>query len=95
MPGVRNGDADAIHDARVATRRTRAVLAILDSDHDTNHDALSVEMRRLGRARGEARDLDIVVGLFEEKVRQVPERRVRRSRSVRLRCGNVRTHAER
>ena len=73
VPGVRNGDADAIHDARVATRRMRAVLAVLGSDHDTNHDAFAVEMRRLGRALGEARDLDIVVGLFEEKVWQVPE----------------------
>jgi CHAD domain-containing protein len=72
VPGVRNGDADAIHDARVATRRIRAVLAVLRSDHD-NHDTFAVEMRRWGRALGEARDLDIVVGLFEEKVWQLPE----------------------
>src|SRR6187551_3568672 len=73
VAGVRDGDADAIHDARVATRRIRALLEVLGDDHNTNHVALAKEMRSLGRSLGAARDLDVVVELFEEKIWQVPE----------------------
>ena len=73
VAGVRDGDADAIHDARVATRRIRALLEVLGDDHDANHVALAEEMRGLGRSLGAARDLDVVVDLFEEKIWQVPE----------------------
>ena len=73
VAGVRDGDADAIHDARVATRRIRALLEVLGDDHDTNNVALAEEMRSLGRSLGAARDLDVVVELFEEKIWQVPE----------------------
>ena len=73
VPGVRDGNADAIHDARVATRRIRALLEVLGDDHDANHVALREEMRDLGRSLGAARDLDVVVELFEEKIWQVPE----------------------
>src|SRR5215510_4193341 len=72
IPGVRDGDADAIHDARVATRRIRALLEAL-GDNDANHVALAEEMRGLGRSLGAARDLDVVVALFEEEIWEVPE----------------------
>jgi CHAD domain-containing protein len=73
VPGVRDGDADAIHDARVATRRIRALLEVLGDDESANHAALTQEMRTLGRALGAARDLDVIVELFEDKIWQVPE----------------------
>jgi CHAD domain-containing protein len=73
VPDIRNGDPDAIHDARVATRRLRAVLEVLEDGHDERHAALTEAMRGLGRALGAARDLDIVVELLEEKIWQVPD----------------------
>ena len=73
VPGVREGDPDAIHDARVATRRIRAVLEVMGDGHDDRHAAAAEEMRGLGRALGAARDLDIVVELLEEKIWQVPD----------------------
>ena len=72
VPGVRNGDPDAIHDARVATRRIRAVLEVVGDDSE-HHAEFTQEMRGLGRALGAARDLDVVVELFEKKLWQVPE----------------------
>lgn len=73
VPGVRDGDADAIHDARVATRRIRALLEVIGDDRSANYVALAQEMRSLGRALGEARDLDVIVELFEDKIWQVPD----------------------
>ena len=73
VTGIRNGDPDAIHDARVATRRIRAVLEVFSDDDSAHHAALTQEMRGLGRALGAARDLDVVVELFEEKIWQVPD----------------------
>jgi CHAD domain-containing protein len=73
VPGVRNGDPDAIHDARVATRRIRAVLGVLGDDHNAQHAELTKEMRSLGRALGAARDLDVVVELFKKTIWQVPD----------------------
>jgi CHAD domain-containing protein len=73
VQGVRNGDPDAIHDARVATRRIRALLEVLGDGHGERHAALTDEMRGLGRALGAARDLDIVVELLEEKIWQLPD----------------------
>lgn len=73
VPGVRDGDPDAIHDARVATRRLRAVLEVLEDGHGERHAALTEGMRVLGRALGAARDLDVVVELLEEKIWQVPD----------------------
>jgi CHAD domain-containing protein len=73
VPGVRNGDPDAIHDARVATRRLRAVLEVVEDGHSERYAAHTEAMRGLGRALGAARDLDIVVELLEEKIWQVPD----------------------
>src|SRR4030095_14233097 len=72
VPGIRNGDPDAIHDARVATRRIRALLEVLGDDHGSRHADLAQELRDLGRALGTARDLDIVVELLKDKIWEEP-----------------------
>jgi len=58
--GVRDGDAESIHQARIATRRVRAALRIVDRD-DTERLELC---RRLGRMLGKVRELDITQEVF-------------------------------
>jgi CHAD domain-containing protein/predicted phosphodiesterase len=57
---VRAGrDAEALHDLRVATRRLRAALGLLESDGVPEARPWRRELRRVTRALGEARDLDV------------------------------------
>jgi CHAD domain-containing protein len=58
--GVRDGDSESIHQARIATRRARAALRIVDPD-DTERLELC---RRLGRLLGKVRELDITQEVF-------------------------------
>ncbi|KRD44762.1 hypothetical protein ASE38_11930 [Cellulomonas sp. Root930] len=56
-PAVRAGEDDAVHDARVVTRRLRAVLSVYRPALDrTVTDRLRDELAELGRALGAARD---------------------------------------
>jgi len=65
VEGIRNGDADSIHDARVATRRIRAVLSVTSGRSQVPDEAVESQMHRLGRVLGRARDLDVIVDLIE------------------------------
>jgi CHAD domain-containing protein len=60
-PGVRAGDAEAVHDMRVAARRLRSTLRtfrpLLDRDRT---EPLRAELRWLGRLLGAARDGDVL-----------------------------------
>jgi CHAD domain-containing protein len=62
LPAVRDGNADAIHDARVATRRLRAAapLACAFEPEDRWVEPLEA-IRTLGRSFGRARDLDVAL----------------------------------
>ncbi len=67
LPLVREGDVDAIHEARVATRRVRAALPLLSSARlgDSSDDVDSA-VKALGRALGKARDQDAALKLVGE-----------------------------
>lgn len=56
-------DADGVHDLRVATRRLRAALGLFGRGNKLGEAA--AEVKRLGRALGEVRDLDVQVGWLE------------------------------
>jgi CHAD domain-containing protein len=58
--GVRDGDIDAVHDARVATRRTRAALPFVF----TIPPPAAGELRRMGRVLGRVRELDATNALL-------------------------------
>ena len=60
--GVRDGDIDAVHDARVATRRARAALPF---DFAVPPPA-AAELRRVGRVLGRVRELDATNVLLNE-----------------------------
>jgi CHAD domain-containing protein len=69
--GVREGKADAIHDARVGTRRLRELLPLVLNDErlqDTRR-----QFRRAGRILGQARELDVSLELLDRAVDLAPE----------------------
>jgi CHAD domain-containing protein len=72
-PGVRAGDAEAVHDMRVAARRLRSTLRtfrpLLDRDRT---EPLREELRWLGRLLGAARDDDVLAERLLVTVREEP-----------------------
>ena len=67
LPSVRDGDADAIHDARVAARRVRAVLPVLVGRQPAEAwRDLGRAIKKMGRALGEARDVDVSLDLLRD-----------------------------
>jgi len=73
LPGVRDGRADSVHDARIATRRIRAVLPLM---HEWQRrpvaDDLSASFKRTGRALGRVRDADVRIGLLRHLEPRLP-----------------------
>jgi CHAD domain-containing protein len=67
--GVRDGDTESIHDARVATRRIRAALPfVFDAP-----EAAAKQFRHIGRALGRVRELDATDALLTTLERNAPE----------------------
>jgi len=66
--GVRDGDPESIHQARIATRRVRAALTIVDGK-DTERLELC---RRLGRMLGAVREVDITQEIFRSLSTRLP-----------------------
>jgi CHAD domain-containing protein len=63
------GDVDAVHQARVATRRLREVVPIVTVGHDDKKSArLLRRLRKLTRALGPVRELDVAMKIFDERV---------------------------
>jgi CHAD domain-containing protein len=60
-PGVAQGDAEALHDVRVAVRRLRSILRAAERAFEGD-DARQLEarLRELGRELGEARDREVL-----------------------------------
>ncbi|HEY1412651.1 MAG TPA: CHAD domain-containing protein [Rhodopila sp.] len=59
-PAARAGDAEGVHQMRVAVRRLRAALTLFQPHLEPHTAALfQDELRRLGRVFGEARDWDV------------------------------------
>jgi CHAD domain-containing protein len=63
LPAAKDGDVKSLHQARVATRRLRAVL-VLGSGRKAEKVARSV--RRLTRLLGPARELDVSLSTLDE-----------------------------
>jgi CHAD domain-containing protein len=73
LPALRDGRVDAVHDARVATRRLRAALGILEPGGDHSHlDEAAQLARRTARALGRVRDLDVALALLDDLERRAP-----------------------
>lgn len=64
LPSASGGDVNAIHQARVATRRVRAALPIVTRGSDRRK--LKKRFTRLTRALGGVRELDVAVQALDE-----------------------------
>lgn len=69
--GVRDGDPESIHQARIATRRARAALKIVDEEGTERLELC----RTLGRMLGKVRELDITEEVFRTLSIRLPAAR--------------------
>src|SRR5262245_52825810 len=65
LPGVEAGDIQAIHRTRVASRRLRELLPLLELEPKTARK-LGRRLRRITRQLGSVRELDVLLLLTEE-----------------------------
>jgi len=74
LPGVLDGQAGAIHDSRIATRRIRELLPLLTRHHQQPGpvDDLYKRFRRLGRSLGRVRDADVRLALLSSLETRMP-----------------------
>jgi len=73
VPGVLDGLASSVHDARIATRRIRELLPLLgDPKRRKPIEDLSKRFKRLGRSLGRVRDADVRVMLLASLETRVP-----------------------
>ncbi|MGH9383388.1 MAG: CHAD domain-containing protein, partial [Vicinamibacterales bacterium] len=76
MPAVQAGDETSVHEARVASRRLRGVLPVIGASADTNTlDRARRQVRRITRALGPVRELDVSLAMlaeFEQKGATLP-----------------------
>ena len=64
LPGARKGDMNQLHQARVATRRLREALPVVATG--SRGRKLVRDVRRLTRALGPVRELDVALKMLEE-----------------------------
>ena len=91
LAGVYDGNSDSIHDARVATRRLREILPLIDADLNP---AVAAEVKQMGQCLGLVRDFDVETALLLRMEQRLPatsavaaiaRARLQRSRSKQLR----------
>jgi CHAD domain-containing protein len=72
LPGVLDGQAVSVHDARIATRRVRELLPLLGDQRRRDLDDLRRRFKRLGRSLGRVRDADVQITLLESLETHIP-----------------------
>jgi CHAD domain-containing protein len=73
LDGVYDGNVEAVHAARVATRRIRELLTLAPgAAGDNAGDDFKDALRDVGRALGRVRDIDVQIGLIRNLERHAP-----------------------
>ncbi len=73
FPAVLNGEAEGIHAARVAIRRVRELLPLLDREPGwASIDDLQSRFKRIGKSLGRVRDADVRVDLLASLEQRIP-----------------------
>ena len=65
LNGVEQGSVDALHRARVASRRLRELVPLLELDHDTARK-ITRRLRKVTRQFGTVRELDVLIRLIDD-----------------------------
>jgi CHAD domain-containing protein len=66
LAGVEEGNVEAVHRARVATRRLRELFPLLELDRETTQE-LRRRLRKVTKQLGTVRELDVLLRLIEER----------------------------
>ena len=74
LPGVEKGDVRSLHRARVASRRLRELLPVLQLEPDSS-SKLGRRLRKITRRLGTVRELDVLLLVIEELQRDRPQHR--------------------
>src|SRR5262245_53216285 len=64
LPGLDQGDVEALHHTRIASRRLRELLPLLDITDDTRKKLVR-RLRRVTRQLGKVRELDVLALLID------------------------------
>ncbi len=77
LPGALAGDVRGVHQARVATRRLREAVPVVGAatPRDKARRRLQRRLRRLTRALGPVRELDVALQLIDELEQRFPPER--------------------
>jgi CHAD domain-containing protein len=98
MPAAQGGDELSVHQARVASRRLREALPVLGTTaDDLALDRAARRVRRITRALGPVRELDVTLLLLAELERKgaAPKRAIARVRAAVTEERQVRRRAAR
>lgn len=90
VPAARKGDSGSIHQARIATRRLREVLPLVQSG--SRGRKLRRKVRRLTRALGPVRELDVAIETLDAFAGEVPRAAITHLKQV-IRQERRRLHA--
>jgi len=85
MPAAQAGDEISVHQARVASRRLREALPVLGASADAEAlDRADKRVRRITRALGPVRELDVTLSLLDELEAKdrAPKRAIARLRAA-------------
>jgi CHAD domain-containing protein len=72
LPQALTGEPEFVHQARVASRRLREVLPVMALDDPRGDRRLRRAVRRVTRALGPVRELDVSLGLYAELTASAP-----------------------
>ena len=72
LPLIRDGNSEAIHQGRVATRRLREGLRLLNQDKDGHVQQALETARMAGRTLGPVRELDVLADVLRRFELRVP-----------------------
>jgi CHAD domain-containing protein len=74
LKAVYDGDADSVHDSRVATRRIRELLALVPSIPGRDGEAsVTAGYRKIGRSLGRVRDVDVQIAHIKDLEAHAPQ----------------------
>jgi CHAD domain-containing protein len=96
LPGAVAGQEEPVHQVRVAGRRLRVALPLLARKGGSRPVTRAVKvLRQLTRAVGEGRDMDVILGLFEDRVATVRSASAeQRALLSRLRAARARSRSQ-
>ncbi len=96
LPGAVAGHDEAIHQSRVAGRRLRVALPLVARKADGRDARLALKvLRRLTRTIGEGRDMDVALGLFQDRLESLRSTSAeQRALLSRLRAARARSRSQ-